>query len=296
MSDRVREILDRDASQLYVAVAIDPRAVESCDQLSPGVSEHAFEGGREMMLERAQPCQKRFGGEGCWIKTGSHERLTQAGIVRKRVRGQSHGAQRNACTLQDLATNLHESYRSSVSSAALDKARIDLVVDAVVNRLEGRWLLVGGGLVALWLDGNRTTEDVDLVGMQGTQAERFALMDLADELGLPIEAVNSAADFFVRRIDGWDGMIEVLRAGERATVYRPTTTLFVLLKMARLTERDLADCQLAIDGARASGDPLDEERLASAIDALPPTEDRALLERRERLRLLLPVGKAVGGS
>lgn len=174
-----------------------------------------------------------------------------------------------------------------MSSAALDKARIDLVVDAVVNRLDGSWLLVGGGLVALWLDGSRTTEDVDLVGMEGTQAERFALMDLADELGLPIESVNSAADFFVRRIDGWDEMIEVLRAGPRATVYRPTTTLFVLLKLGRLTDRDLADCELAIASARAAGTPIDEGRLVSAIAALPRTEDAGLAARRDRLLGLL---------
>jgi len=82
----------------------------------------------------------------------------------------------------------------------LDHARLDLIVQAVADRLSGDWLLVGGGLVSLWLKPRRVTEDVDMVAIDGSGADRFALLGLAVDLGLPVEALNSAADFFVHRI------------------------------------------------------------------------------------------------
>ena len=172
-----------------------------------------------------------------------------------------------------------------MTAGLLDRDQIEACVTAVTERLDGRWLLVGGSLVALELEPGRTTEDVDLVGMEGTQAERFALMDLASDLGLPIETVNSAADFFVRRIPGWERELSILRAGPRATVYRPTPTLFVLLKVGRLSERDLKDCELALSRAEEEGSALDRVRIVAALDALAPTEDAALAARRLRLRL-----------
>lgn len=166
-------------------------------------------------------------------------------------------------------------------SSVLDSQRIAAVVDAIGDRLDGEWLLIGGGLVALWLDGRRTTEDVDVVGLRGTAEERFALMQLAEELGLPVESVNSAADFFVRRIEGWRDEIRVLCRGARSTIYRPTTTLFVLLKLRRLSALDLLDCEAALS---KSEDAVDRARLLEALAALPETDDTALAGRRQRLR------------
>jgi hypothetical protein len=57
---------------------------------------------------------------------------------------------------------------------ALDRPRISAVVDAVVDRLAGDWLLIGGGLVALWLEPRRLTEDIDLIGIAGSGADRLA--------------------------------------------------------------------------------------------------------------------------
>ncbi len=166
-----------------------------------------------------------------------------------------------------------------MAGGELDRARIEEIVTAVADRLEGRWLLVGGAFVALSYEPDRLTEDVDLVGMEGTQAERYALLDLAFELGLPVEAVNSAADFFVRRIDGWADEVEVRRVGARSTVYKPTSTLFLLLKIARLSERDLRDCEAIV----ARGGPFDRDRVLAAVDALPSGDDAERDQRRARL-------------
>lgn len=168
--------------------------------------------------------------------------------------------------------------------AAFDRARVAQVLQLAGTRLTGEWLLVGGAAAASWFSPQRTTEDLDLIGLGGSQAERFALMQLAADAGIPVEAVNSAADFFVRRIPDWRAQLVELHRGSGATIYRPNATLFLLLKLARLTETDLADCALLIAHVRATGDALDRGRVVAALDALPGTADTALVERRSRLR------------
>ncbi len=166
----------------------------------------------------------------------------------------------------------------------LDRVRLERVVGAVAERLPGDWLLIGGALATLWLEPRRTTEDVDLVGLGGTIDERLSLMRLAAELGLPVEALNSAADFFVRRIDGWRDELELFRTGAKGRIYRPTVTLFLLLKLERLTGRDLADCLAAVARAQAERLRFHPGRILAALDALPPAGDPDLARRRQRLR------------
>ena len=166
----------------------------------------------------------------------------------------------------------------------LDRSRIDRFLEAVCERLDGEWVLVGGGAAALWFKRARVTEDIDLIGLAGTAEERYRLMEFASGEGLSIEAVNSAADFFVRRIPGWREHLEVLKRGPRATIYRPDATLFILLKCGRLTEQDLDDCLELLSFVQEHALPVDVARLFSALDALPPAGDSALGVRRARLR------------
>lgn len=170
---------------------------------------------------------------------------------------------------------------------SLDKRRIEEVIDAVTNSLHGDWLLVGGALVALWLEPRRITEDIDLIGLSGTADERLALMQLAERLGLPVEAVNSAADFFVSRIEGWRDELELFREGRSARIFRPTPTLFLLLKARRLSEHDLEDCLAAIRRARADGLRLAPDRVIALLDGLEPATEPRLAERRQALRAAL---------
>ncbi len=166
----------------------------------------------------------------------------------------------------------------------LDRQRIDELVSAVADRLEGDWLLIGGALVALWLSPRRVTEDVDLIGIADASAQRPKLLSLAWDLGLPIETLNSAADFFVERIEGWRQEIAPLRKGSKGTIFRPTPTLFLLLKLARLSEQDLEDCLALLELADREGLPLDRQRLTDAAIELPATSDAELAERRRRLQ------------
>ena len=68
---------------------------------------------------------------------------------------------------------------------------------------------------------------------------------------------------------------------------RPTPTLFVLLKMRRLSEQDLEDCRAVLAKARDEQMHLDVERLRTALGELAPTEDTRLIVRRDALKELL---------
>ena len=167
------------------------------------------------------------------------------------------------------------------------RVRIEALLALAGDRLDGEWLLIGGAAAAAWFSAARTTEDIDLIGLSGTQAERLALMTLAAEIGIPVEAVNSAGDFFVRRIADWRDQLVPLHVGPRATIYRPTATLFLLLKLARLSAIDLEDCRALLEHAPRTGEPVDSGRVLAALDALPETPDAALSDRRSVLRAAL---------
>lgn len=170
-----------------------------------------------------------------------------------------------------------------------DRSRIQALLELAGERLEGEWLLIGDGAAAAWFAPGRTTEDLDLIGLGGTQAERFALMELAAAAAIPIEAVSSTADFFVRRIDGWrDQMIELHR-GSRATIYRPNATLFLLPKIGRLSAIDLDDC-VALLAHDRSNEPVDRGRVREQLAALPPSDAPALQQRRAHLSAELLTG------
>jgi hypothetical protein len=175
-------------------------------------------------------------------------------------------------------------YGSTVTPPRFDRDRIRAFVALAADRLEGEWLLVRGAAAAAWFAPGRATEDIDLVCLDAAQAGRLALMQLAAEASLPIEAVNSTADYFVRRIDGWREHLVVLHRGARATIFRPDVTLFVLLKLGRLSEVDLDDCLGAIAHASAHDEPIDRTRVRAALDGMRPTDDDALRARRARLQ------------
>ncbi|MEO8551616.1 MAG: hypothetical protein ABI678_16675 [Kofleriaceae bacterium] len=171
-----------------------------------------------------------------------------------------------------------------------DRDRIRALLELAADTLEGEWLLIGGAVAAAWFSPGRTTEDIDLVGLAGTADERMALMELAAGQGLPVEAVNSAADFFVRRIPGWRLELVPFVTGARATIFRPSATLFLLLKIARLSSSDLEDCL----GLLALAERIDRTRVIAQLATLAPTDDDPLRARREALARVLagPSGRA----
>lgn len=193
-------------------------------------------------------------------------------------------AERHAGPLQQFPGGRHLGHYSAVEPLSLDRARLRALIEAAGEALNGDWVLLGGAVAALCFRADRVTEDIDLVPLGGAAERRYELMDFALSEGLPVEAVNSAADFFLRREPGWQDDLELLHVGSTAKIFRPKATLFLVLKCGRMSEADLADCVAQIAEARGRGCPIDAARVLARIDAADRASGDEARRRRARLR------------
>ncbi len=121
-------------------------------------------------------------------------------------------------------------------------------IGRVVDELDGDWLVIGGSLLAMINSEYRVTSDIDICPIgEMTNEKRLHLMDIADQLKLPIEAINPAADFFVRQIPNWKSSIVLMKKGKKGQLYRPDIELYYNLKLSRMSESDIEDCNLFLD-------------------------------------------------
>jgi hypothetical protein len=260
----VREVLDRDPAELQVATVV--RELLSGPRQEPGsrITEHAVEHPGPVVVPREHERRERlaiapFG----MLGDRGPRRVGQ--LVRRRRRACSLEGQRKAAISEDLPRRAHVSNVTIMVPLRFDKARIEALLGLVAAQLDGDWLLIGGAAAAAWFAVGRTTEDVDLVGLAGTSAERLALMNLASSAGLPIEAVNSAADFFVRKIDGWrDELVPLVQGRAPRSI-------------------DLDDCIALLDHCATTGELVDRARVLARLASLPPTSDPGRQGRRSSL-------------
>ncbi len=160
----------------------------------------------------------------------------------------------------------------------MEAAKIEALLEKICQEIGGDWLLVGGSLVQIEYDGQRATEDIDLVPISHPSLSdvraQDALFKAAKTLGLDPENVNSAARFFVREFPEWQLEVVSFREGPSGRVFRPTLTLFVALKLKRGTEVDLGDIRAAVrkEGAIAFVESrfreISDDRLQAKFDSL----------------------------
>ena len=169
---------------------------------------------------------------------------------------------------------------------SLTTGRLEKFVRKAGERLKGDWLILGGCVLPLLGVPHRVTVDLDIVGpMDATLDQNLVLLELARELGLPPEAINQAAALFLRRVKGWDQRTVLVHEGTSARIYRPDCTLYLLLKMDRLSETDLSDCLAMLEHCRKSGEPVHAAPIRKAIrSALKANPSEA---REVRLKALL---------
>jgi hypothetical protein len=169
----------------------------------------------------------------------------------------------------------------------IDRDLVHRFVALAADSLQGDWVVMGGAVLPLLGVETRVTWDIDVAGPPEARMDQaLLLMEIAEELGLPVEAINQAGAYFLHRVDGWRESLVKVRVGKSGTILRPDATLFVLLKIDRLTESDLADCTAMLDAARRLGETVRSDRLAAAIEAALEGGDLAG-ERRARLEALL---------
>lgn len=168
----------------------------------------------------------------------------------------------------------------------LDAATIQAVVHEAAETVTGDWIVIGGTVLPLLGADYRTTLDIDLIPLgDAPQSEILALMDIADRQGLPVETINQAGGFFLKRIPGYAEHTVLVHQGSSARIFRPDATLFVLLKLPRLSQSDLEDCLALLRWARETAEDVDQPALRASI--LSELEAAGHEARRERLERLL---------
>jgi len=154
------------------------------------------------------------------------------------------------------------------------------------DRLHGDWIVIGGTVLPLLGIHHRVTLDIDIVGPKESDQEAiFKLMEIAEQIGVPVEAINQAGAYFLHKIKKWESKLVPLYSGSSARIFRPNVTLFLLLKMARLTESDLSDCLEFLRFAKRQKEIPDFPLLKSEMQKL--LKKSPSLERKKRLVRLL---------
>ena len=168
---------------------------------------------------------------------------------------------------------------------AIDATLLRKFLSLAGNQLSGDWVILGGSVLTLRGISYRVTNDIDLAGPQeATQEQLLILFGIAEELGLPIEAINQAAAFFLYQIKDWRNHLIKVHSGRGANFFCPDDTLFLRLKFRRLSEIDLSDCLEILKNEKGTIEPkLLEKDLKRVI------RDRANPERRKRAEHLLSV-------
>ncbi len=157
------------------------------------------------------------------------------------------------------------------------------------EELEGQWLLVGGTLLpAVGID-IRPTMDIDLIGLGPKEKmQNLELMNLAEKLGLSVEVINQAAEFFVAKKKPSSSDMIKLITGSKATIYRPTVELFWSLKIHRLTETDSLDCQHYLQYCKGQKDKINFKSMIVEINKQLQLENsEAKFKRLHSLKELL---------
>ncbi len=175
-------------------------------------------------------------------------------------------------------------------SLTLNAQLLEKFLKLAARKLEGKWLLVGGTLLpAVGLD-IRSTMDIDLLGLGKKEASQaLELMELSDSLGLPVETVNQAAAFFLKKAGYEEKDLLPLLNGPKATIYRPSVHLYWKLKIGRLSETDVIDCQHYFHYCVGQRDTVSRGDLMALITKAAKNEPVAA--KRERLQSL---GKLCG--
>lgn len=169
----------------------------------------------------------------------------------------------------------------------LDSEFLKIFLTTATDELKGEWVLIGGTLLpALGID-HRVTTDIDLVSINSkdsTQAT-LQLMELAEKLGLAIETINQAASYFLEKIPNYKDSLVLLHSGKKGKIYRPNATLYLLLKIRRLSESDLQDCLHWLKWVKKMGESLDLMRLQKAIKTEAERSESSH-EKRKNLEIL----------
>ena len=153
----------------------------------------------------------------------------------------------------------------------------------VLAKLEGEWVILGGTVLILLGIDERVTMDIDMISINNktSNTQSIKLMEIAESLGLPVEAINQAGEYFLSKVDGYQDHLVLYAESKKCKIYRPDAFLFLKLKLARASETDLSDCMAFLKHNEEEAKALKKELLKlikTAIKTAPTDKQRKILE------------------
>jgi hypothetical protein len=165
----------------------------------------------------------------------------------------------------------------------LNSQHLKKFIEMGLEQLIGDWIIIGGTVLPLLEIDYRVTTDIDLAFTTSNGKDQtLELMQIAEQMNLPIEAINQAGAFFLFRISDWKNNIILLKKNKKTAFYRPNTTLFLQLKIARMSETDLLDCIKMIENYKHE---LDKNKISRLIKS-ELQKEKSNKNRAKRLREL----------
>lgn len=118
---------------------------------------------------------------------------------------------------------------------------LEKFINKAQKELNGEWVILGGSLLSLLKIQKRVTYDIDIVELN-QRSQDLALMQIAEDLDMPIETINQAAAFFLEKQKNYKEDLILINANKKFKLFRPNLSLYLRLKMSRATESDINDC------------------------------------------------------
>jgi len=152
--------------------------------------------------------------------------------------------------------------------SVLDGPLLGRFLELAGERLRGDWVVIGGCVLPLRGIELRTTVDIEVAGPDtaGTR-DTLLLLEIAEELGLPVEAINQAGALFLKRIPDWESNLIEVHRGTGAVIH---IHCIAMLGLAR-DRREAFDAERvsqAIQAALASGVPPERARRLRSLEAV----------------------------
>ena len=83
--------------------------------------------------------------------------------------------------------------------------------------------------------------------------------------------------------DGWRNDLEIFRESDQVRIFRPSPTLYLLLKVNRLSEQDLAACMALLDRVEEDALKLDRDRVLRSLREMRSPDNSGTAERLRQL-------------
>ena len=144
----------------------------------------------------------------------------------------------------------------------ITRVQYDEFLKNILEEINSDWVIIGGSLLAIINASDRSTADIDICPLnEMTNEHRLLLMNLAVKSGLPIEAINPSADFFLRQIPNWKASLILFKAGKKGNIFRPSLELYLKLKLNRCSDTDIEDCISFISWHKKSSLEINSENI-----------------------------------